>query len=185
VSLPRTPSQTVGPYLRIGLTWPDGPYVVPEGTPGAISLRGRLLDGNGDPVPDGMIETWQADPDGHFNHPDDPRGRAVGFRGFGRSETAPEGSYAILTLKPGPVPGPDGAVQAPHIDLSVFARGLLKRVVTRVYFPDEAAANAVDPVLASVADPSARATLIAERTDEGYRFDIRLQGDRETAFFDV
>jgi protocatechuate 3,4-dioxygenase alpha subunit len=185
VSLPRTPSQTVGPYLRIALTWPDGPYVVPEGTPGAIWIRGRVVDGNGEPVPDGMIETWQAGPDGRFNHPDDPRGRASDFRGFGRSETDPDGWYAILTLKPGPVPGPDGTTQAPHIDLSVFARGLLKRVVTRVYFPDEEAANAVDPILASVVDSTARATLIAERIADGYRFDVWLQGGRETVFFDV
>ena len=183
-----TPSQTVGPFFSIGLIWPDGPFVVPEGTPGAVWLRGRVTDGAGDPVPDALVETWQADPGGRFDHPDDPRGPApatAGFRGFGRCPTDQEGRYAILTVKPGSVPGPDGAPQAPHLGMSVFARGLLKRVVTRVYFPDEGTANGSDPVLAGVTDPDARATLVAERTDDGYRFDVRLQGDRETVFFAV
>jgi len=180
-----TPSQTVGPYLHIGLDWPDGPFVVPEGTPDAVWLRGRIVDGNGDPVPDGMVETWQADPDGRFDHPDDPRGAVAGFRGFGRCATGPDGEYAVLTLKPGVVPGPDGTPQAPHIAVSVFARGLLNRVVTRAYFADEPDANAADAVLLSVPDEGARATLIAGRTPDGYRFDIRLRGDDETVFFAV
>jgi protocatechuate 3,4-dioxygenase, alpha subunit len=183
--LPITPSQTVGPFFGHALPWPDGPYVVPDGTPGAVWLRGRVLDGAGEPVPDALVETWQADPDGRFTHPDDPRGPATGFRGFGRCPTDPEGRYAILTRKPGPVPGPDGRPQAPHVDVSVFARGLLDRVVTRAYFGDEERANAADPVLASVTDADARATLVAEPTGDGYRFDVRLQGDRETVFFDV
>jgi protocatechuate 3,4-dioxygenase, alpha subunit len=183
-----TPSQTVGPFFSIGLSWPDGPFAVPEGTPGAVWLRGRVVDGAGEPVPDALVETWQADPDGRFDHPDDPRGRATrsdGFRGFGRSGTDAGGRFAILTLKPGPLPGPDGdGAQAPHVDVSVFARGLLQRLVTRVYFPDEETANAADPVLALL-DGGARVTLIAARTDDGYRFDIQLQGDGETAFLDV
>jgi protocatechuate 3,4-dioxygenase alpha subunit len=179
-----TPSQTVGPFLSIGLTWTDGHLVVPEGTPGAIRISGVVRDGAGAPVPDGVIETWQADPDGRFDHPDDPRGAVGGFRGFGRCPTDQTGSWAILTRKPGPVPGP-GGTQAPHVDLSMFARGLLDRVVTRLYFPDEAEANAADPVLAGIADPADRATLVAEATGDGYRFDIRLQGDRETVFFAV
>lgn len=182
-----TPSQTVGPFFSIGLSWPDGPFAVPEGTPGALWLRGRVLDGAGDPVPDALVETWQADPDGCFDHPDDPRGgaeRADGFRGFGRSATDADGRFAILLLKPGALPGPDGGRQAPHVDVSVFARGLLRRLVTRLYFPEEEAANAADPVLALL-DDAARATLVATRTDDGYRFDIRLQGDGETAFLDV
>ena len=97
----------------------------------------------------------------------------------------PDGRYAILTVKPGVVPAADGSPQAPHIDVSVFARGLLKRVVTRIYFADEAAANAGDPVLSHVTDPDARTTLIAQATDDGYRFDIRLQGERETVFFEL
>ena len=133
-----TPSQTVGPFLAIGLPWPDGPFVVPEGTAGAITITGRVFDGAGDPVTDALVETWQADPDGRFAHPDDPRGAAgPGFRGFGRCPTGPDGSYRIVTLKPGPLPSPGGGTEAPHLDVSVFARGLLDRVVTRVYFPDE------------------------------------------------
>ena len=187
-----TPSQTVGPFLAIGLPWPDGPFVVPEGSPGAITITGRVFDGAGEPVPDALVETWQADPDGRFSHPDDPRGvpeqPRPGFRGFGRCPTEADGSYRIVTLKPGPLPGPGGGTEAPHLDVSVFARGLLDRVVTRIYFPDEAAANAADPVLASVGDPDRVATLVA-RAKPGaadlYRFDIRLQGEHETVFFDV
>ena len=182
-----TPSQTVGPYFSLGLPWPDGPYVVAEGTPGAIWLRGQVLDGHGDPVPDSMIESWQADQNGRFDHAETASAASgqPGFRGFGRCLAEDDGRYAILTLKPGGVPAPDGSPQAPSIDLSVFARGLLKRVVTRIYFADEEAANAADPVLTSLADPEARATLIAVRSDDGYRLDIRLQGERETVFFDV
>jgi protocatechuate 3,4-dioxygenase, alpha subunit len=197
VSRPLTPSQTVGPFLAIGLPWPDGPSVVDEDADGAIAISGRVLDGAGNPVPDALVETWQAAPDGSFAHPDDPRGSqpasakvGAGFRGFGRCPTDAEGRYRIVTLRPGPVPGPDGRMQAPHIDVSVFARGLLDRVVTRMYFPDEQAANAADPVLSGIADPQRRATLVAEIPAGGpgreLRFDIRLQGGgRETVFFDL
>ncbi len=185
MSLPRTPNQTVGPYLRIGLTWPDGPYVVADGTPGAVWIRGRVTDGAGAIVPDALIETWQADPDGRFPHPEDPHRPPTTFRGFGRCPTDADGRYAILTHKPGVVPDPDGRPQAPHIDVSVFARGLLKHLVTRIYFADETTANEADAVLSGIADPAARATLIAEPIADGYRFDIRLQGERETVFFDV
>jgi len=178
-----TPSQTVGPYLSIGLPWPDGPHVVPEGTPGAFWIRGIVRDGNGDPVPDAMIETWQADPDGGFRHPDDPRGEASGdFRGFGRCPTTPEGTYGIHTLLPGVVPGEGGTTQARHIDVSVFARGLLNRCVTRIYFEDQD--NSGDPVLATV-PAERRGTLIAAKAEDGYRFDVRLQGEGETVFFRV
>jgi protocatechuate 3,4-dioxygenase alpha subunit len=172
------------------LPWPDGPFVVPEGTRGAVTITGRLYDGAGNIVPDGLIETWQATPDGRFAHPDDPRGPGPGgyrdFRGFGRCPTAPDGSYRIVTLKPGPLPAPDGSIEAPHLDVSVFARGLLDRVVTRMYFPDEPTANAADPVLSSIQSPRRRSTLIAVAEPEGeLRFDIYLQGDRETVFFDL
>lgn len=177
-----TPAQTVGPFLSIGLPWPDGPHVVPVGEPGAVWIRGTVYDGAGTRLPDALIETWQADPDGLFGHPDDPRGKHTGFRGFGRCPTDDGGGYAILTRKPGVVPAVDGADQAPHIAVSVLARGLLHRVVTRIYFADEAAANAADPVLASV-PADRRGTLIAEPTGDGYRFDIRLQGEHETVFF--
>ncbi|WP_326955291.1 protocatechuate 3,4-dioxygenase subunit alpha [Amycolatopsis sp. NBC_01286] len=176
-----TPSQTVGPYLSIGLPWPDGPYVVPEGTPGALWIRGTVRDGAGDPVPDAMIETWQADPEGGFHHPDDPRSEASDeFRAFGRCPTETDGTYGILTLLPGPLPGGGGTTQARHIDVSVFARGLLNRVVTRIYFADQD--NSADPTLASV-PAERRDTLIAAKTADGYRFDVRLQGDGETVFF--
>ncbi len=178
-----TPSQTVGPFLAIGLPWPDGEQVVPAGTPGAFAITGRVLDGAGAPVPDAMVETWQADPDGRFDHPDDPRGAAGGgFRGFGRSATDQGGGYRIVTVKPGRLPTRDGGTEAPHLDVSVFARGLLDRVVTRIYFDDED--NSGDPVLASV-DPDRRATLVAVAGPDGYRFDVVLQGQRETVFFDV
>ena len=187
-----TPSQTVGPFLAIGLPWADGPQVVPVGTPGAIVISGRVLDGAGEPVPDALVETWQAAPDGSFAHPDDPRagGNGGGFRGFGRSATDREGRWHIVTLRPGQVPAPGGGLQAPHLDVSVFARGLMHRLVTRVYFPDEQAANAADPVLASIGDQARQATLIAQREDEQgrFRFDIQLQGKAggpETVFFDV
>ncbi|GAB2504100.1 protocatechuate 3,4-dioxygenase subunit alpha [Nocardiopsis aegyptia] len=183
---PTTPSQTVGPYLHIGLPWPDGPYAVAEGTPDAVWIRGTVYDGAGAVVTDALVETWQADPEGRFDHPDDPRGARPrpGFRGFGRCPTDAAGEYGILTLKPGSVPGPGGD-QAPHIDVSVFGRGMLNRVVTRVYFPEEEAANAADPVLNSITDPDVRATLVARPAPDGYRFDVRLQGDGETAFFDI
>ena len=202
-----TPAQTVGPFFAMRLPWPDGPFVVPEGATGAITIVGRLFDGAGNTIPDGLIETWQADPDGRFAHPDDPRGPSPSgyrsFRGFGRCPTAPDGSYRIVTVKPGPLPDPlargdagagdgsgNGAAEAPHLDVSVFARGLLDRVVTRMYFPDEAEANAADPVLSSITEQDRRASLIAvpEPGPAGgslLRFNICLQGDRETVFFDV
>jgi protocatechuate 3,4-dioxygenase, alpha subunit len=177
-----TPSQTVGPFLSLGLPWPDGPYVVPEDTPGAIVIAGRVLDGAGEVLPDAVVETWQADPDSRFDHPDDPRGPArpevAAFRGFGRCLTDADGGYRIVTLRPGPLPAPGGGTEAPH--------GLLDRVVTRIYLPDEAEANAADPVLASITDPSRRRTLLAEQDGPlAFRFDIRLQGEGETVFFDV
>jgi protocatechuate 3,4-dioxygenase, alpha subunit len=172
-----TASQTIGPFFSHALPWPDGPHVVPAGAAGAFWLRGRVVDGAGEPVPDALIESWQADPAGSYEHPG-------GFRGFGRCPTGEDGVWAIRTVKPGPVRGPDGGVQAPHIDLSVFARGLLNRVVTRVYFADEPAANAADPVLAALPEPD-RGTLLARPTDDGYGFDIRLQGEHETVFFAI
>lgn len=178
-----TPSQTVGPYLSLALPWPDGPTVVDEGTAGAVWIRGTVYDGAGEPVPDAVVETWQADPDGHFDHPDDPGGEST-FRGFGRCPTSGDGSYAIVTVLPGSVPADGGGPQAPHIDVSVLARGLLNRVVTRIYFPEYTEANAADPVLLAVPGDR-RGTLIAAKSPDGYRFDVRLQGLGETVFFDV
>lgn len=164
-----TPAQTVGPYLSIGLTWDEGPYVVPADTPGAVWLRGTVYDGAGALVPDAVVETWQADPAGNFH--------TRGFRGFGRSATDEAGRWGVRTLKPGSVEG-----QAPHLAVSVFARGLLHRVATRIYFADEPGANATDKVLGSVPEER-RHTLLATAEDGGYHFDIRLQGDDETVFF--
>jgi protocatechuate 3,4-dioxygenase alpha subunit len=193
VSLPITPSQTVGPFLAVVLPWPDGPFVVPAGTPGAITITGQVLDGAGELVTDALIETWQADPDSRFDHPDDPRGAAApaaaGFRGFGRCPTDASGQYQIVTLRPGLLPCPAGGTEAPHLDVSVFSRGLLDRLVTRIYLPDEAEANSADPVLSAIGDQARRATLVASqvpgRQPGQFRFDIRLRGDRETVFFDV
>jgi protocatechuate 3,4-dioxygenase, alpha subunit len=168
--MPTTPSQTVGPFFSIELPYGDGRYVVREGTADAIWLRGRVLDGDGTPVPDALVESWQADPNGQFGGD---------FRGFGRSGTDEDGRWAILTLKPGPV-----APQAPHVDLAIFARGLLHQVVTRLYFADEGQANAADPVLAGLDEP-ARATLVAQPAADGYELDIHLQGPHETTFFAV
>lgn len=173
-----TPSQTVGPYLSIGLRWEDGPYVVEPARAGAVWLRGRVLDGDGEPIRDALVETWQAGPDGAF-----ARGRLdEDFRGFGRSETV-DGEYAVCTLKPGRVPNRAWSMQAPHVDVSVFARGLLNRVVTRVYFADETEANASDPVLLALPDDELRSTLLATPSEDGYRLDIVLQGSGETVFF--
>jgi protocatechuate 3,4-dioxygenase alpha subunit len=178
-----TPSQTVGPFFAHALTWEDGPYVVPPSAEGAFWLRGVVYDGAGEVVPDALIESWQASPDGRFDHPDDPRGAVAGFRGFGRCPTDAAGRWGLHTVRPGRVPGADGRLQAPHIDLSVFARGLLDRVVTRVYLPAEPS-NVDDPVLSSV-PARLRDTLVAAPAGDGYRFDIRLQGAGETVFFSV
>jgi protocatechuate 3,4-dioxygenase alpha subunit len=164
-----TPSQTVGPFFGFGLPWPEGPYAVADGTPGAVWVRGRVVDGAGDAVPDALIETWQT---------------TAGHRCFARCPTDADGSFAVLTVKPDPAPGPDGTTQAPHIAMSVFARGLLDRVVTRIYFADEPDANAADPIFAAV-PPDRRSTLLATPSGGGYRFDIRLQGEGETVFFAI
>jgi protocatechuate 3,4-dioxygenase alpha subunit len=182
-----TPSQTVGPFFTIGLTWEDGFEVVPDGTPAQIWIRGAVYDGAGDPVPDAIIETWQADGDGRFPSAEDPRGavESDGFRGLGRSGTDDQGRWQIRTIKPGALPVPGGGSEAPHIDVTVLARGLLARLVTRIYFPDEAAANESDPVLSALPPEADRDTLIAVAHDDGYGFDIRLQGENETVFFAV
>jgi protocatechuate 3,4-dioxygenase alpha subunit len=185
VALP-TPSQTVGPYFHIGLPYPGSEELVAPGDPHALRLVGSVLDGDGEPVDDALLEIWQANWEGRYDHPEDPREEIPlepGFRGFGRCETDGSGGYRFVTLKPGPVPHPGGGMQAPHIEVSVFARGLLKHLVTRIYFPDEPA-NESDPVLLSV-EPELRSRLVARDDDGTLRFDIHLQGERETPFFDV
>jgi protocatechuate 3,4-dioxygenase alpha subunit len=181
----QTPSSTIGPFFAVGLPWDDGSFVVPAGTPDGVWVRGLVLDGAGEVVPDALVETWQADGEGYFVDAGQLAPAASGFRGFGRSSAEATGEFELFTVKPAAVEGPEGRRLAPHIDVSVFARGLLKRLVTRMYFPDEEVANAADPILGSIGDPEARATLIAARADDGYRFDIRLQGERETVFFEL
>ena len=164
MTLPLPPSQTVGPFFRIGLAATIGPHVVGEGTPGALRICGQVLDGAGEPVPDALVETWQAE-------------------GAGRCPTDDEGQFAIVTSKPSPDAVHNGATEAPHLDVSVFARGLLTRLVTRMYFPEEGEANDSDPVLRALSSAE-RSTLVAVREDGGLRFDIHLQGAHETVFFD-
>ena len=186
--LETTPSQTIGPFFHDALVDEDRSELVSPGHPSAIRVVGTVYDGAGDPVPDAMVEIWQANHAGRYDDPKDDREDLPldpeVFSGFGRSDTRDGGTFSFLTLKPGPVPGPLGQMQAPHVSVSVFARGLLKRVVTRIYFPDEGEANAQDPVLSSIEDPGLREALVAR--DEGggvMRFDIRLQGEDQTAFF--
>jgi protocatechuate 3,4-dioxygenase alpha subunit len=182
-----TPSQTVGPYFAIGLPFDAGKFVVPEGTPGAITIRGTVYDGAGIVVPDNMIETWQADPHGRFAdlHGWGAVSELPGFRGFARvGFEVGDGTFEILTVKPGRVPDATGELQAPHIDVSVFARGTLQRYVTRIYFADEADANLTDPLLTRV-PAERRPTLLAQPSSDGYAFDIHLQGEGETVFLAV
>jgi protocatechuate 3,4-dioxygenase alpha subunit len=173
-----TPPQTAGPFVQLLLLGSSPNVIAPEDTAGArIRIEGAVCDGRGEPVGDAMIELWQASADG----------RPRGFRGFGRSETDGAGRYWFETIRPGPLAGPGGRLQAPHVTIQVFARGLMDRLSTRAYFEHEGA-NAADPVLESVPDDR-RSTLLArsESRDDiaTYRFDIVLQGDRETVFFDV
>jgi protocatechuate 3,4-dioxygenase, alpha subunit len=183
-----TPSQTAGPFLTIGLI--GGPItnrLVDESDPRAIRITGVLLDGAGDPATDGMVEIWQANATGRYSHPADDREDVPledGFWGFGRSSTADGGRFEFVTLKPGRVPWVDGRLQGPHLLVGVFARGLLKRVATRMYFPDEEAANAEDPVLLAL-EPAERTALVARAEDGALRFDIVLQGTGQTTFFAV
>jgi protocatechuate 3,4-dioxygenase alpha subunit len=200
-----TPSQTVGPFFAYGLTpkgrcqWdPNGSYswketvgadlVTPDVSGSKIRIEGRITDGDGQPINDAMIEIWQADAQGRYAHPRDDRARPnAKFKGFGRSATDKDGVYSFDTAKPGPVPGPGGKLQAPHIVFCIFSRGMLRQVYTRLYFSDEAA-NAADPILALVPEDR-RGTLMARKQARGgpalYRFDIRLQGENETVFFDI
>lgn len=201
--LAETPSQTAGPYVHIGLV-PEVAGIARRGNeawqvmagPGArgerIRLEGVVLDGTGTPVRDAVIEAWQADAGGCFAHPDDPRSAEAdpAFRGFGRAAAdLGTGEWWLETVKPGRVPYRDGRLQAPHLLLAIFARGINIHLVTRIYLDDEAAANAEDPVLALIEQESRRRTLLARRSERAgavvYRFDIRLQGPDETVFFDV
>lgn len=191
-----TPSQTVGPFFAYCLT-PRGydfselvlnDLVTDDASGERIRIEGRVFDGDGQPVTDAMIEIWQADAQGRYAHPADGRAAPnARFRGFGRAGTDEEGRYGFTTVKPGRVPGPDGGLQAPHINVHVFARGVLRHMMTRIYFADEAA-NEADPILALV-PAERRGTLLARRDGQHdlpvYVFDIRLQGEDETVFFEA
>lgn len=185
-----TASQTVGPYLHIGLAALDCADLTadaPDLAGQRIVIEGRVIDGRGEPVPDGMVEIWQANPAGRYRHEEDTGDAPLvpGFTGFGRVPTGPDGDFRFVTVKPGPVPDLAGGLQAPHIMVSVFTRGLVKHVATRLYFGDEAAANAADSVLGLV-PPARRATLVADATAPGtYRWNVVLQGADETVFFDI
>ena len=186
MKLTATSSQTVGPYLHIGLTWLNTSRIAGRGVAGErVTIQGRLLDGDGRGVNDGLIEIWQANSYGKYAHGDDRQKKPLerGFRGFGRIPTDARGAFRFSTIKPGSVPGPGGRPQAPHLVVSVFMRGLLKQLATRLYFPDETA-NQRDPILALV--PAARRpTLIARRRSKGsLEWNIVLQGKNETVFFD-
>ncbi|MFZ0038876.1 MAG: protocatechuate 3,4-dioxygenase subunit alpha [Candidatus Acidiferrales bacterium] len=188
MSLQATTSQTVGPFFTIGFEWMVVNNLAAPGVSGErITIEGRLLDGDGRPVPDGVIELWQANAHGKYAHPDDAQDKPIepGFLGFGRALTDEDGRFSFATIKPGPVPGPGGKMQAPHIAVSVFSRGLLRRLVTRIYFSDEAA-NAGDFVLSQV-EPARRGTLIAKKVggQSGVlQWNVILQGAEETVFFD-
>lgn len=178
-----TPSQTVGPYFRIGAEWL---YLADLAGPPAVgsrrTIRGRVLDGDGKPVDDALLEVWQADARGGYPETTRP----PDYAGFGRIATDARGAFSFTTVKPGRVAGPEGTLQAPHLAVNVFMRGLLRHLVTRVYFPDEAEANAADPVLGLV-EPGRRATLVP-RPDpadaSALTWDVILQGPNETVFFD-
>ena len=187
----QTPSQTVGPFYSLGLTQKTTNLLVSETTQGEkIRIEGCVFDGDGKPAPDAMVEIWQANAYGRYNHPDDKQEKPLDstFLGWGRSGTDKTGAFSFETVKPGSVPGPEESVQAPHINVTVFARGMLVHAYTRIYFGDESA-NETDPVLSSIRDKSRRQTLIADREEKNdkpvYRFDIRLQGENETVFFDM
>jgi protocatechuate 3,4-dioxygenase alpha subunit len=178
-----TPSQTVGPFFEFALPYEGGERLVSPGDPDAIRIVGRVFDGEDEPVDDALVEIWQANRAGRYQHPEDTRSELPledGFTGFGRCPTDAEGRFEFVTVKPGAADG-----QAPHISVCVLARGLLRHLFTRMYFPDEAAANDADPLLRSIEDPALRATLIARQLDGVLAFDIHLQGERQTAFLDV
>ncbi len=189
MSLQATTSQTVGPFFKIGFEWLYRDNLAGEGVSGErVSIQGRVLDGDGVTVPDAILEIWQANANGKYAHPEDTQDKVLepGFKGYGRVPTNAEGRFSFATIKPGPVPGPDGKEQAPHLLVSVFMRGVLRRLVTRIYFPDEPR-NAADFILGLV-EPARRSTLIAKKVagDSGtLEWNVVLQGTDETVFFDL
>jgi protocatechuate 3,4-dioxygenase alpha subunit len=189
MSLQATTSQTVGPFFKIGFEWLNRDNLIGDGVSGErVTIQGRIFDGDGAPVPDAIVEVWQANAHGKYDHPEDTQDKPLepGFKGYGRIPVSPEGLFRLATIKPGPVPGLNGKEQAPHLLISIFMRGLLKRLVTRMYFPDDER-NATDPIL-SLVEPARRSTLIAKKTAGGpgtLEWNVVLQGPEETVFFDV
>jgi len=186
MSLRASTSQTIGPFLRIGLEWMQIEDLAAKGVAGErVSIRGRVTDADGKPVNDAAVEIWQANGQGRYAHPEDKQDKPLdkNFRGYGRSLTNDKGAFRFNTIKPGRVPGPGGKLQAPHLSVTIFMRGLLKHLQTRIYFPNEAA-NAEDPVLALV-PAERRATLVAYANPDGsLEWNVVLQGKDETVFFD-
>jgi protocatechuate 3,4-dioxygenase, alpha subunit len=189
MSLQATTSQTVGPYFKIGLKWLNCDNLVGEGVSGErVTFQGRVFDGDGVIVPDAILEIWQANAHGKYNHPEDTQDKPLepGFKGYGRVPVTAAGLFRIATIKPGPVPGLDGKEQAPHLVVSVFMRGVLRRLVTRIYFPDEPR-NATDFIL-NLVEPARRPTLIAKKTagvPGTLEWNVVMQGPDETVFFDL
>ena len=195
MSLQATTSQTVGPFFKIGLSWLYRDTLVSEGVSGErVTIQGRIFDGDGVPVPDAILEVWQANARGKYNHPEDTQDKPLepGFTGFARVAVNAEGAFRFTTIKPGPVPGPDGKEQAPHLLVSIFMRGVLRRMVTRIYFPDEPR-NGADFIL-DLVEAARRSTLIAKKTAQKstketdsttLEWNVILQGPEETVFFDL
>jgi protocatechuate 3,4-dioxygenase, alpha subunit len=185
MSLRASTSQTIGPYLRIGLEWMQIEDMAPKGVAGErITVRGKVIDADGKPVNDAAVEIWQANSHGRYSHPEDKQDKPLepAFRGYGRSLTDDNGAFRFSSIKPGRVPGPGGKLQAPHLSVTIFMRGLLKQLQTRIYFPDDPA-NDDDPVLALV-PAERRSTLLARRNGDVLEWNAVLQGKNETVFFD-
>ena len=188
MTLSPTASQTVGPYLHLGLTQITMPDIAKDASRGEkIVITGRVLDGEGQPIPDALLEFWQANAAGKYAHTEDTQDKPLdgSFHGFGRVPTDKTGAFRFATVKPGAVPGPGNSWQAPHIVVCLFMRGMLRQLYTRIYFSDEAG-NADDPVLGLIPDQSRRTTLVAQRESgqAEYRWNIVMQGEKETVFFD-
>ena len=189
MSLQATTSQTVGPYFKIGLQWLNRENLAAEGVSGErVTIQGRVVDGDGVPVPDAFLEIWQANAHGKYAHPEDTQNKPLeaGFHGHGRVPVNKDGIFRFATIKPGPVPGPDRKDQAPHLLVSVFLRGVLRRLVTRMYFPDDPG-NSGDCIL-NLVEPERRSTLTAKKLADqpgALEWNVVLQGTNETVFFDL
>jgi protocatechuate 3,4-dioxygenase, alpha subunit len=189
MSLQATTWQTVGPFFSLGFSWLYRDNLAGPGVSGErVEMEGRILDGDGNPVPDGIVEIWQANSQGKYAHPDDPQEKPAesGFSGYGRVPTDDLGRFRFTTIRPGRVPGPDGRLQAPHLAISVLTRGLLRRLITRIYFPDEPS-NAEDFAL-NLVGAGRRGTLMAKKIDGragALEWNVVLQGPAETVFFDI